>query len=327
MLFNDMQLRPNLYDSRPRNFSLSMACGAKILICSLLFAIAVSVACHIQYNSVQGSDKVKPYATGPKISDSKLKVETVFNNKEELEAPVTGMAFLGPDDILVLEKNKGTVQRITHGNLDNRPLLKVNVGTQVEWGMLSIAVSKNIEKKYVFIYYTESSDKDGQDILGNRLYRYEFKDNRLENPVLLLELPAKSLDGSPNFHVAGKVVIGPDKNVYLSIGDVGGRNGKSQNNRTGDEPDGTSGILRMTTEGTSVGDGILGQSDILRLYYAYGIRNSFGFDFDPVKGNIWDTENGFENNDEINLVFPGFNSGWKKLTGIAPKGFSFAKSR
>jgi len=54
----------------------------------------------------------------------------------------------------------------------------------------------------------------------------------------------------------------------------------------------------------------------LNLYYAYGIKNSFGIGFDPVTGNLWDTENGPQFGDEINLVKPGFNSGWEKVQGI-----------
>src|SRR5437867_439761 len=52
------------------------------------------------------------------------------------------------------------------------------------------------------------------------------------------------------------------------------------------------------------------------MYYAYGIRNSFGIDFDPLTGNLWDTENGPHYGDEINLVEPGFNSGWNKVQGM-----------
>jgi aldose sugar dehydrogenase len=44
-------------------------------------------------------------------------------------------------------------------------------------------------------------------------------------------------------------------------------------------------------------------------YYAIGIRNSFGLAFDPVTGKLWETENGNDDFDEINLVEPGFNSG------------------
>ena len=54
----------------------------------------------------------------------------------------------------------------------------------------------------------------------------------------------------------------------------------------------------------------------MNLYYAYGIRNSFGIDFDPVTGNLWDTENGPDYGDEINLVEPGFNSGWILAQGF-----------
>ena len=55
---------------------------------------------------------------------------------------------------------------------------------------------------------------------------------------------------------------------------------------------------------------------IISKYYAYGIRNSFGLDFDPITGKLWDTENGPTFGDEINLVEPGFNSGWNKIQGI-----------
>jgi glucose/arabinose dehydrogenase len=65
------------------------------------------------------------------------------------------------------------------------------------------------------------------------------------------------------------------------------------------------------------GVGILGNETPLNKYYAYGIRNSFGIAFDPLTGKLWDTENGLMDNDEINLVEPGFNSGWRKVMGIA----------
>jgi glucose/arabinose dehydrogenase len=81
-------------------------------------------------------------------------------------------------------------------------------------------------------------------------------------------------------------------------------------------PDGRGGVLRVTFDGKVVGGkGILGNDDPLNKYYAYGLRNSFGIGFDPVTGNLWDTENGQSTNDEINLVNPGFNSGWRVIQG------------
>jgi hypothetical protein len=68
------------------------------------------------------------------------------------------------------------------------------------------------------------------------------------------------------------------------------------------------GILRVTPDGNPVGSGILGNQYPLNIYFAYGIRNSFGLDWNTVTGNLWDTEYGPHYGDEINLVEPGFNS-------------------
>ena len=111
-------------------------------------------------------------------------------------------------------------------------------------------------------------------------------------------------------------MIGPDDNVYLATGDLRSPNSVAQNVKGGPPADGTSGILRITQEGRAVKDGILGDSHPLDKYYAYGIRNSYGMDFDPVTGKLWDTENGYLFGDEINMVKPGFNSGWAKVQGI-----------
>jgi glucose/arabinose dehydrogenase len=274
------------------------------------------VLCHV--HTTTGAEK------GPIIIDPAIKVELVVQG---LDLP-SSMAFLGPDDILVLEKNKGTVQRIINGTMLPEPLLDVNVSTASERGMLGIAVSesnrtdtkleeRNPISKYVFLYYTQAPTEDGDDRLqgkeplGNRLYRYELINDRLVNPKLLLDLP-----GTPGpAHNGGALRIGPDNNLYLAIGDVRGENPQEQN---GTGLDGRSGILRVTQNGQPVdGGGILGDEHPLNMYYAYGMRNSFGMDFDPITGKLWDTENGQDYGDEINLVEPGFNSGWKLVQGMS----------
>jgi aldose sugar dehydrogenase len=256
----------------------------------------------------------------PSIKDPNLGVELVSSGALELP---TSMVFLGPNDILVLEKEKGTVQRIVNGKLLPTPVLTVAVASQVERCMCGIAVSKSDSGTvYVFLYFTEADGSGGSsnEPIGNRLYRYEWINNQLVNPVLLLDLPATP---GPR-HNGGVVRIGPDNNVYLVIGDVDGHQTQAQNQQSGGEPDGTSGILRVTQDGKPVGSsGILGDSYPLNLYYAYGIRNSFGFDFDPITGNIWDTENGPGYGDEINLVEPGFNSGWLGITGMSSNADDF----
>jgi aldose sugar dehydrogenase len=282
--------------------------------------------------------RAPPAPGGPTLNDPGLKAEQILTG---LKLP-TSMAFLGPNDILVLEKNTGIVHRILNGRMLPEPILQVPVATEGERGLLGIAVARhdNGSPSYVFLYYTQSGGgKTGDDAptgagdtnftsgitpAGNRLYRYNVdessnNDIKLTNPTLLLNLPATpplGREGTEKNHNGGKVLIGPDNNVYLGIGDVGGHRGQAENNPNGTAPDGTGGILRITQDGQIANNPPLGESLPLALYYAYGIRNTFGMDFDPVTGNLWDTENGNTFGDEINLVKPGFNSGWSQVAGI-----------
>ncbi|MGH9953839.1 MAG: PQQ-dependent sugar dehydrogenase, partial [Nitrososphaeraceae archaeon] len=271
---------------------------------------------------------------------------------EGLALPTT-MAFLSQNDILVLEKDKGTVMRIINGEIQPQPVLDVNVATEVERCMCGIAVSQSNEtgKTYVFLYFTEAEDEDGGTVIGNRLYRYELEEvgtpdamngssdsvlssaspalttnasvGQLVNPQLLLDLSATP---GPR-HNGGAILIGPDDNLYIPIGDVDKVTGITTQSQNNDQlpADGTGGILRITQDGdpvvdSSTADYILGDDFPLNLYYAYGIRNSFGIDFDPVTGNLWDSENGPGYGDEINLVKPGFNSGWGQVMGVWERG-------
>jgi glucose/arabinose dehydrogenase len=275
--------------------------------------------------------KMATFPRGLIIADNNLRAEVVARG---LKFP-TSMAFLGPDDILVSEKLNGTVQRIIDGKIQPQPALDVSVASQSERGMFGIAIArpnstvannnsnKSSSPTYVFVSYTETKVEGsdicpnlnycvpGHDPLGNRLYRYELVNGKLVNPKLLLDLPA--IPGPP--HNGGKIIIGPDNNVYVTIGDVGKHRTQAENSQRS-PADGTGGILRITLNGKPVGDGIIGDKLPLNLYYAYGIRNSFGMDFDPITGNLWDTENGPTYGDEINLVQPGFNSGWTRIQGF-----------
>jgi aldose sugar dehydrogenase len=283
------------------------------------------------------------------IKDSKLKVETVA---EGLRTP-TAMAFLGHQDILVLEKTTGKVQRIIDGKIQDEPVLDVdpNISYEGERGMLGLTITKDnrqdneknvsedeSNRRYVFLFYTETTgesfDENCRDCpveaAISRLYRYEFKGGKLVNPELLLTIPI----GRDRIHIGGALALDSDNNVYLISGDrsgcrdydscstlieTGNLNSETANKQNGSKPTGSGGILRVTWDGNMVnGKDTPDDADLLNFYYAYGIRNSFGIDFDPVTGNLWDTENGPGFGDEINLVKPGFNSGWAKVQGIWP---------
>lgn len=284
-----------------------------------IFILLQPILDHISYGAYS---KALPAPSGPTINDKNLTVEKVTTG---LTFP-TSMAFIGDDDLLVAEKNTGRVMRVLDGNVQSDPVLDLSVATKIERGLLGLAISKHSDdKSYVFLSYTESgNNQDGSDVkgnvdpLGNRLYRYEYLDGKLINPILLLDLTALPNNVNRTDHNGGKVLVGPDNNVYMVIGEVGGHRTQAQNIGNGPAPNGVGGVLRITPDGQVVSDDMIFGNELpLSLYYAMGIRNSFGIDFDPLTGNLWDTENGPTAGDEINLVFPGFNSGWSLIQGFS----------
>ena len=288
------------------------------------------------------------------IRDKDLKVELVV---EGLKSP-TSMAFLGPEDLLVLEKD-GNVLRVTGKNILAHPALNITdkVDSAFERGLIGIAVhpSQQLEYeikphknsvKYAYLFYTEKvtngtdpinecrpNECNTKQYAANMLYRYDIEDGKLINPQLLVSI---ALSNKSDFiHVGGQIIIGPDGYVYFSTGDgktcgnyeectelleQGPLNSQTANMKNGANASGRGGILYFKDTGAKAQNtkNIFSDEYPLNFYYAYGIRNSFGIDFDPLTGNLWNTENGPAFGDEINLVRPGFNSGWSKVQGIWP---------
>jgi glucose/arabinose dehydrogenase len=315
--------------------------GVQFLLISPLVNLSLTAAGQTTAGQTEG--RVRPRISEddlpPTINDPNLTMETVATGLNRPPA----MTFLGPDDILVLEKDSGTVQRIIDGELQEEPLIEVPVandnGTN-ERGLLGMAFARlNETTSYVFLYYTESGDgqtgSDAQGVVpaGNRLYRYELVENsddddddspgKLINPKLLLDLPARP---GPRYN-GGPLLVSQNQSditIYLMIGDLDHHRTQALNYEDGPPPDGTGGIMAIDAEGNPLPNPVLvGQvnsdehTGMLPYYFAYGLRSGFGMTFDPVTGYIWDTENGPDHGDEINLVLPGFNSGWASIQGLA----------
>ena len=231
------------------------------------------------------------------FSEPTLNVKDLVVEKyvSDLCCMITTMTFV-EDDILFLQKSDGAVRLIRDGVLQDKPVLDVNVNSAGEKGLLGITSVGTS----VYLYFTES-EKDGGDALGNRIYKYDWNGEKLINPVLLEELPSNVS------HNGGAMVAGLDNQVYAVIGDTlhyGLLQNKPIEWLKGDDID-------------FKDNGVILQLETEKPYFAMGIRNSFGLAIDPVTGNLWATENGDDDFDEINLVPEKFNSGWIVIMGPA----------
>lgn len=242
------------------------------------------------------------------LNDPSLAIQTMIDG---LVSP-TSLAFLDDNNILFLEK-EGNVRLISNGVLQSEPVLQIEqVESNNERGLLGIAYDGN----RVYLFVTESGAQvEGVSTEGevrNRVYSYGWDGSSLTDPQLLLDLP--STPGTN--HQGGKLKVGPDNQLYVVVGEMQ-REGQLQNFINGPPPDDTGVILRVNPiDGSaSIDNPFVEGGEEAGRYYAYGIRNSYGFDFDPMTGKLWDAENGEDVFDEINLVEPGFNSGWKSVMG------------
>jgi len=232
----------------------------------------------------------------------------------------TSFAFLpvgfgGQVEVLILEKYTGRVQYFRDGILQGTAL-DLAVSSYGERGLLGIALHPNFgSNRYVYLEYTTSpTDVDvftPEEVLDNRVVRYTWDGGALVSPQIILTLPARPAP----FHQGGVIDFGPDGMLYAIIGDVG-RFGQLQNMVSGAPPDTTSVVIRVGDNGTPPADNPFhAMGGAMELVYGYGIRNSFGIEFDPVSGVLWQTENGPSFYDEVNRFLPGFNSGWSQLMG------------
>ena len=155
---------------------------------------------------------------------------------EGLSLP-TSMEFIDNKDILVLEKEKGTVRLVSlsykNSSAEEEPALKLTIDPEGERGLLGIAEKKddngNNEKRShstsVFLYYTHSNPPK------NSIYKYHWNGQKLINPELILDLPSQPRP----YHQGGKLLTTINKDnqasLYAVIGDLTSPNTLLQNNK------------------------------------------------------------------------------------------------
>ncbi len=210
-----------------------------------------------------------------------------------LDQPVA-FTFDPSGRIWYVEKTTGAVRVHDPTDGTDRPFVTVRgVNGDGERGMLGIALHPRYPRKpLVYVYATRSVS--GR--LRNQVLRYREEDGV---GVRLRVLLSSRASASP-YHNGGRILFGPDGFLYVVTGD--GHDPATAQDLSGEL---RGQILRIAPNGAVPRTNPFGDP-----VFAYGLRNSFGFAFDPRSGRLWQTENGPACNDEINLIRRGRSHGW-----------------
>ena len=220
--------------------------------------------------------------------------------KTGLNGP-SAFTFAPGGTIWYLERGTGEVHTLDPATgTDHRVFTIPGVDGSGERGALGIALHPDWPATpRVFVYVTRTR----RGHLQNQLVRFAVSGGSGSNLRILLATPASA---SP-YHNGGRILFGPDHKLYVVIGD--GHNAVNAQDRTGNL---RGKILRLDTDGTAARGNPIGR------IWSYGHRNSYGFAFDPRTGRLWETENGPECTDEINLIVKGANFAWGPNESCAP---------
>jgi glucose/arabinose dehydrogenase len=214
--------------------------------------------------------------------------------------------FLPDGRILYGERDTGNIQLFDPVTKNTKLLFTVpDVTSNGEQGLLGLAVDpKWPGSPYVYAYATRD--------LSGKLKNEIVKIKVVGDQGVSFKPIFKSNTTPGTYHDGGHIAFGPDKKLYAVVGE-------SHSPSNAQDLDSNAGkVLRMTKKGGAPKDNPFNGS----LVFTYGLRNSFGFTFDPQTDLMWETENGPECNDEINLEQAGENHAWgphETCSGQAPQ--------
>ena len=217
------------------------------------------------------------------------------------EFPV-GMTFTPSGELLYTEKATGNVRLVdADGRRQRAPVLNIEVNALQERGMQNIALDPDFENnERVWVFYTAAGTVKAYP--ANKVMRFRLVDGQAYDQIEMFAVP---IDSGFLVHNGGGLQFDDDGYLYIGIGDYGDASRPQDLGM----PHGK--IHRFAVSGDRLivpDDNPIAGSSI----FAYGLRNPFDYAFDPVSGRLFATENGDNCDDEINMILPGFNYGYRE---------------
>ena len=277
-------------------------------VCTVAALVALVGAC--------SSEKSAPTSTGS-TSGTSGKV-TLVDTGAKVDAPVDLVTAPGNKVVLVAGR-AGTVTAFTvDGTTLTRPTEVLNLtdlvgSTDAERGLLGIAVAP--DGKHLYTSYTRADDGasvvDEYRLGGTPAAPTVDADTRRE--LLVVEQPYAN-------HNGGHIAFGPDKFLYLGLGDGGAAGDPEGRAQDLFEPLGK--ILRIDPKKAVPADNpFIGRDDADARIWLRGVRNPWRFSFDPANGDLWIGDVGQDSVEEVDVLRVadgggrGANLGWDLREG------------
>ncbi|UOQ95228.1 PQQ-dependent sugar dehydrogenase [Halobacillus shinanisalinarum] len=202
------------------------------------------------------------------------------------------------DGTIFITEREGQIVSLTEEQGVSRAKVVTEKGiSQIgEGGLLGFKLDPNFNENHqAFAYHTYEENEQ----VKNRVIVLTYENSRwLETDVVLEDIPGA------NFHNGGRIEIGPDRKLYVTTGD-------SLNEDLAQDKESLAGkILRLNLDGSVPEDNPFEGSYV----YSYGHRNPQGLAWDK-DGQLYASEHGPDNYDEVNKINPGDNYGWPDIVG------------
>jgi aldose sugar dehydrogenase len=277
--------RPQLFSQAPTRRAATAArfcCPAPPLDRPLIFD-----------STTRGSD-------GSKIPGPKFRVVPLGG----FEYPYA-LAFLPNGNILVTER-VGRLRIVRDGKLDPESISGIPevLNTRLR-GMNDLALHPKFSENH-WIYFTYYKPVPGTINAKATLARARYDGGHVLNDVRDIFSTDVSVSGPS----AAKITFGHDGKIYLAIGIPIPRSPNDKTSATvtdAQDPNSYYGkILRLNEDGSAPADNpFAGRPGYKSELYALGIRNAMGLYVHPETSELWESENGPQGGDEINIIKAG----------------------
>jgi aldose sugar dehydrogenase len=259
-----------------------------------------------------------------------FKMEIVARN---LETP-WALAFL-PDGRLLITERPGRIRIVDKkGVMAPEPVKGLpKVWEKQDGGLFDVEVHPDYGKNgWIYISYSETlagwtppppADPNAAPATppGGRgrggppdppsmtvIMRGRLKDNEFVDQEVLFRAP-REIYNSQNAHYGSRFIFDRQTHLFFSLGE------KQQMMDAQDLSKPTGKIHRINDDGTVPKDNpYVGQPNVVQTIWSYGHRNPQGLAWDPVSGQLWESEHGPAGGDEINIIEPKKNYGWGVIT-------------